>query len=335
MRKIISFTLSLLAVISPVTITAAAAETESKTVVISKSEYESFSPEKETEINGKKYLFKEKSVITAYDSKFEIVSENLPSKSYNAAASAVNPDNSDQSGRLENVTYKENVESNRSKTVSKAVDYTAVPLNYAIPETYSIDYDDRVTGKNITSDLQIKDTEKSSAYWIKSNNLEGTVTGYNGLYYRLKDSNELIPKSEEKPLFSGYERAILESLKLDSENYRITNSYWSGDTYYDSEGRLCRNCIYETEALVCDIHAIYEDELLLPDAVSYTAAATYIDEDNSKIALNLIYEKAPIDKSFIAIGIVTGILIISALIAAILMLLSKRKSNPNAEILQN
>lgn len=334
MRKVISFALSLLTVISLGTSTAVAAETKNKTITISKLEYESFSPEKEIEIDGQKYLFKEQTILTSNDSKFEIAVENLSSMEYDAAKTIANPNNPEQFGKLENITYKEIAETNRSETVSKAVSFKAVPLDYAISETYHTDYFDKITGSNITADLIIKDTEKSPAYWTKANDFEGAVTNYNGLYYSLKDSNTLIPKNEEKPLFSGYENDILSALNLNPENYRITNSYWSSDIYYDSKGLLCRNCIYEAEYLVCDINVIYEDEVQLPDTVSYTATATYIDENHSEVVLDLIYEKAPADKSVIAIGVVIGILIISVLIAAILIFLSKRKSKSQTDKLQ-
>lgn len=333
MRRLIVFVFSLLTVISFGKVTVYAAETKSERIILSQAEYETFHAEKEKNFDGKKYLFSGQTVIPNNTSTFDIVIDNLKSKDYEAATSAVNPNNQNQSGKLYDLTYKENITGGRTKNVSKSVSYKAVPLNYTIPKFYRTEYFDEITDKKISADLHLKTTNNSSTYWIKANNLDGIVTSYNGLFYSLKNSNIFIPKNDENPIYKGYETDILNSLNLSSDNYRIIGSSWSSEPYYNSDGVLCRNCTYEAETLACDITAEYENEIDLPDATSYKAIATYIDKINSTVELELTYEKAPINKTVIAISVTAGILILSMLIASILIILSKKKKSVSEESL--
>ena len=327
MRKVIAFILSFFTVFLSGTMTVWAAEIKNETVTVSLTEYQNYKPDTEKEIDGKKYIFKNFSIQAENPATFEITADNLKSKDYQADQRATNPNNSNQTGELQNVEYKEVINQNRKTNVSKDVSYAAVPLNYDIPKTFSSEYYDKETDSTITSDLQLSVINKSKTYWNKADNLTGVVSGYDGLNYSLKNSNISIPKNEEKPLYIGYEKDILKSLNLNPENYRIIDSSWTSSSYINSNGLLCRNCSYSVEALVCDITAKYESEIQLPDAISYTATATYLDNDSSTYTLNLVYEKAPISKTVIALSVVIGILIISALIAAILIFLSKRKKS--------
>ena len=327
MRKVILFILSLLMVISASTTTAFAAETKNETVTIPLKEYQEYKPDTEKEFDGKKYLYKSSTEQSRYISTFKIKAENLSSKEYNADKTVSSPYNPQVTGELQDIEYKEIVNKDRKTTVSKNVSYSAVPLNYDIPKTFSTNYFDKETNSTLTANLQFSVSNKSQSYWSKANDLTGIVTGYDGLNYSLKNSNVSIPKNEEKPLYIGYEKGILKSLNLNPANYRITDSSWTSSSYINSNGLLCRDCSYSVEALVCDITAKYESEIQLPDTVSYTATATYLDKDKSTVTLNLVYEKAPISKTVIAVSVVTGILIISALAAAILIFLSKRRKS--------
>lgn len=327
MRRIISIILSLLTVFSISTITAMGAETKSEIITMTKAEYEKFNPDKEKEFDNKKYVLKDQKIISEKESTFQIVISGLQENYFRADETAVNPDNENQSGVFQDIFMEKVTDDKRTKTISKKVTYENVPLDYEIPKTYTVQHFDEETNSSITAELKLKSTDKSASFWIHANNLNGTVTGYDGLYYNLQNSNVFIPKNDEKPNYSGFEDAILKSLNLNPDNYKIIGSSWNGETYFDSNGELCRSCIYEAQSLACNISAEYESEIKLPDTESYTALLTYLDEDNSAVEIELIYEKAPINKTAIAVGIVAGILILSGLIAVILMFLSKRRKS--------
>lgn len=327
MRRIISIILSLLTVFSISTITAMGAETKSEIITMTKAEYEKFNPDKEKEFDRKKYVLKDQKIISEKENTFQIVISGLQENYYRADETAVNPDNENQSGVFQDIFMEKVTDDKRAKTISEKVTYENIPLDYEIPKTYTVQYFDEETNSSITAELKLKSTDKSAFFWIHANNLNGTVTGYDSLYYNLQNSNVFIPKNDKKPNYSGFEDAILKSLNLNPDNYKIIGSSWNGETYFDSNGELCRNCIYEAQSLACNISAEYESEIKLPDTESYTALLTYLDEDNSAVEIELTYEKAPINKTAIAVGIVAGILILSGLIAVILMFLSKRKKS--------
>lgn len=325
MRKMTLFILSFLMVISSGTIIAFAKDTKNETVTVLLSEFQNYKPDEEKKFDGKKYVLKDFTFQSRYNSVFKITAENLKSKEYTAPPKAVNPDNEEQSGTLMDIQFLEETNSNRKQFVSKTVTYPSVPIDYIIPGTYNTDYYDKETDITLTAELKLSDSVRSKAYWSKADNLNGVITGYDRQRYSLKNSSVFIPKNEEKPIYKGYEKDILKSLNLNPDNYRITDSKWTGSSYYNSDGQLCRSCSYSVEALMCNITAEYRKEIQLPDSVSYTAVSSYLDANSSTVTLNVIYEQAPISNTVIAVSAVIGILIISVLTAAILIFLSKRK----------
>lgn len=340
MKKIISVFLSLLTVFSFSTLSVSADEkpeneTYKDTFTISYANYDSFSPEDEIEVDGEKYLFKNFHIVKDDKKTFDITVDNLTKKEYNAPKNAVNPNNNTQSGKLINTVFSENKETGRTETVTKTISYSKVRLDYTIPQTYKIEYTDEKTSTAIDVQLELENTVKSDAYWIDTGGLKGVVTGYDALYYNLNNSDTQIPKNEKQPVYKGYESAILKSLEL-SDDYKITGSSWDGEAYYNAEGVLCRNCIYDAQLKVCDITASYSATVDLPDIITYTATSTYEDEKSSLYTIEAEYEKAETEKSIstpvIVAGIVIGLLILAALIAGTLVYLSKKKK---AEATQN
>ncbi len=325
MKKITAFIFSLVVVFSCVTVTAQAAETEvTENISITKAEYESYTPEKERKTDGKKYKLKDVKNAGETNSTFVVVTEHLQNDDFEAQNSAVNPKNDKQTGVLYDFRIEETPVTERSAVVTKSVGYTAVPLDYNIPDSYTTDYTDTDTGSTITASIKLKSNKTDKQYWQSVNDLSGSVTGYDALYYTLKNSNTEIPKNEAAPVYKGYEKAILNSLNLSPDNYRITGAQWKGEAY-TSGNTVCRDCTYTVEALVCDISAVYESEITLPDKIEYTATATYLNEKDSKVNLVLTYEK---DNTAVTVIVSTaiGLVILALLIAVILFYISKRKN---------
>lgn len=325
MKKITAFILSLVVACGCFTITAQAAEKEvTENISITKAEYESYTPEKEKKIDGKKYKLKDVKNVGETNSTFVVTTEHLQNDNYEAPNSAVNPENDKQTGVLYDFHIEKTPVTERSAVVSKSVGYTAVPLDYIIPDSYTTDYTDTDTGLKITAALKLKSSKTDKQYWHSVNDLTGSVTGYDALYYTLKNSNTEIPKNEVAPVYQGYEKAILNSLNLSPDNYRITGAQWQGEAY-TSGNTVCRNCTYTVEALVCDISAVYESEITLPDKIEYTATATYLNNKDSKVNLVLTYEKDNTAVTIIA-STAIGLVILALLIAVILFYISKRKN---------
>lgn len=326
MKRYLAFLLSLLTVFSFPTFIALADDTHKEKYTVSLSELNDFSPEKEIEINGDTYKFTNYKIVNNRKETFEITVDNLTKKEYNAPENAVNPNNPNQKGKLISTTFSENKESNRNTIVTKEASFDKAQLDYTIPETYKTEYRDEKTGSVINIELTLKDTKKSSPYWITANHLEGVVTGYDALYYTLNNSDTQIPKNEKRPVFKDYEGEILKSLKLSNSEYKITGSSWAGDAYYNSDGILCRNCIYNAQMKVCDITATYSAKVDLPDYVTYNAISVYEDEEGSKYTIEAEYEKEnKVNTAVIIIGAVIGLLVMALLIAAVLIYLSKKK----------
>ena len=334
MKKILSILLSLLTVLSFPTLCAfaddkASDDTYTETYTVSYDEYGSFTPKDEIEINGNKYKFMRFNIVNDNKKTFEITVDNLQKKEYTAPENIINPNDPTQSGKLIKTTFSENKKTRRNTVVSKEVTYSKAQLDYIIPETYKTDYKDDKSGQTISAELKLSETKKSTPYWINTDSLEGVVTGYDALYYDLDNSNAQIPKNEKQPEFKGYESAILKSLNLNDTNYKIIGSSWSGDAYYNSDGILCRNCIYNAQMKVCDITATYSSIVDLPDIVTYTATSVYEDEKDSKYTINAEYEKvqSKINPVVVAVSIGAGLIILAGLIAAILIYLSKKKKS--------
>ncbi|MGN0533258.1 MAG: hypothetical protein ACI4IK_02760 [Eubacterium sp.] len=326
MKRYLAFLLSLLTVFSFPTLIALADDTHKEKYTVSLSELNDFSPEKEIEVNGDTYKFTNYKIVNNRKETFEITVDNLTKKEYKAPENAVNPNNPNQKGKLISTTFSENKESNRNTIVTKEASFDKAQLDYTIPETYKTEYRDEKTGSVINIELTLKDTKKSSPYWITANDLEGVVTGYDALYYTLNNSSTQIPKNEKQPVFKGYEGEILKSLKLSNSEYKITGSSWAGDAYYNSDGILCRNCIYNAQMKVCDITATYSAKVDLPDYVTYNAISVYEDEGGSQYTIEAEYEKEnKVNTAVIIIGAVIGLLVMALLIAAVLIYLSKKK----------
>ena len=328
-NKVSSLFLSLLVLLSclsaPASVFANDNNTYSEEITISKTDLDDYIPDKEIKVDGKTYKYVDYDIVKELPSTFTVKKEDLKSKDYTAEQSAVNPDNKSSNGKLISTEFEEETEGSRNTTVTKELKYSAVQMDYSLPQSYQTEYKDTETDKAVTTSLKLVSVNKSNPYWIDTNSMEGTVTGYDALVYNLANSNVQIPKNAESPNFKGYENAILKSLNLNSDNYRITGASWNGEAYYNSDNILCRNCTYSLQLRVFDATAIYESEINLPDKVTYTAISTYADEDADKLILSLNYEQVKDNTKTIVIGAVLGVLVLSLLIAAVLIYLSRHK----------
>lgn len=329
-KKLSSLFLSMLVLLSCLSASVSAFakdnQTYSKEVEISKSD-KNYIPDEEIRVDGKTYKFVDYDIVDEKPATFTVKKEKLKSKDYTAEQTAVNPDDKSSKGKLISTAFEEETENNRKTTVTKELKYSAVPLDYIPEKQYKTIYTSDRNDETNWIIIPLISVNKSNPYWIDTSAMEGTVTGYDALVYTLANSNVQIPKNTDNPNFKGYENDILKSLNLSSDNYKIIGASWNGDAYYNADHVLCRNCTYSVQIKVCDAIVIYESKIDLPDKVTYTAVSTYEDEAKSKLVLSLNYEQVKDNTTTIVIGVVLGLLILSALIATILIYLSKKKKS--------
>lgn len=248
-KKLSSLFLSMLVLLSCLSASVSAFakdnQTYSKEVEISKSD-KNYIPDEEIRVDGKTYKFVDYDIVDEKLSTFTVKKEKLKSKDYTAEQTAVNPDDKSSKGKLLSTAFEEETESNRKTIVTKKLKYSAVPLDYIPEKQYKTIYTSDRNDETNWIIIPIISVNKSNPYWIDASAMEGTVTGYDALVYTLANSNVQIPKNTEKPNYKGYENAILNSLNLNSDNYRITGATWSGESYYNADHVLCRNCTYCT-----------------------------------------------------------------------------------------
>ena len=122
-------------------------------------------------------------------------------------------------------------------------------------------------------ELPLTQTKAGEKVWIDFA-APMTFTDYGAAYYKLADG-VYMPHSEEAPVTDGFEDEILSYLDLSPSAYRISYAAWSGDTYTNGEGILCRNALLYGERLVGTTVATYSATIDLEDVTGYKGIAVY------------------------------------------------------------
>lgn len=85
---------------------------------------------------------------------------------------------------------------------------------------------------------------------------------YGAGFYQLGD--HLITGNEESPELAGCEALLLEQIGVSPDDYRITYVQWSGDSYLDAQGELCRDAAAFGQKLVRDYQVTYVGQAEFP-----------------------------------------------------------------------
>lgn len=86
---------------------------------------------------------------------------------------------------------------------------------------------------------------------------------YGAGFYQLGD--RLITGNEESPELTGCEALLLAQIGVSPAEYRITFVQWSGGSYLDDQGEMCRNATAFGQKLVRDYQVTYVGEAVLPE----------------------------------------------------------------------
>ena len=201
---------------------------------------------------------------------------------------------------LTDIQWEQMTITGRSVELASCIDYGFTTGEPTPPEQRSISYTDPRTGKAVSAQLPrvyfginggydfggrpvidseiaenaIVDEEPDTSYgWKWRDDLvipcKATLTGEYLLFGDL-----YIPYGEAAPVYSGFDGAILLSLGLNTERYRITDSYWAGDARQEN-GVEVRYGNFTGERYCANFIAGYADTVKLPDCPGYRATITY------------------------------------------------------------
>lgn len=235
---------------------------------------------------------------------------------------------------LQDVTYEDDVITTRAITLSETINYGYQTYKPSPADTVTVEYYDNklaVTEDNIIDVATINTSDTASGGelleytlpmtefamcedWQWRDDFVATMTiyNYNSAYYQLQEG-VYMPYNDTSPQISGFEPYLLQYLGLSEEYYKITSAAWVGDTYYNSEGVLCRNAELYGQRYTATYNANYKNTVLLPNVEGFKATATYT------------YTCIVIDPvKAVSIGV---IFIATAFVAILLILAQKRKKS--------
>ncbi|MEA4912555.1 MAG: hypothetical protein VB092_08120 [Oscillospiraceae bacterium] len=147
---------------------------------------------------------------------------------------------------------------------------------------------ERLDVESVVLDNAVTDKGETSFGWAWREDLKiplkATLTGE-----YLEFGKLYIPYDAKAPVFITFETAVLNSLGLDLEKYKITGSYWSGDVKTEDGVEVRYGC-FTGERYCADFVAAYEGRLTLPDVQGCKATLVYeafSEKDNAPTVLGV------------------------------------------------
>lgn len=157
-----------------------------------------------------------------------------------------------------------------------------------------------------------------------SNTITITFSNYDAAYYNW--NGNLIPRNDETPQLAGYENELLASVGAEDGSY-ITGIYWTGDPY-TVDGVMYRDAAADVAQQVQLYRANYRGVINNPEErqTVYTARYEAPDPDGAveyTVTATASYQEQTSYLPYILGGV--GILILTGLVIALLMLAAKKK----------
>lgn len=271
------------------------------------------------EISGKSY-----EAVAA-----ELLSVKEPTeitKSYEALSEKKVPQTIDKDGQTLFLTGTEWSESRRnavtaSKRYTGYADKPDAPSEKEITATLP-------SGESVTVKGKLQSVEKAAGKLDRPFEVTATFCGDSDVGYYVLPNGRRIPNDNKIPLFSGYEKLILQSLGYSTDNYSIDSGEWVSDYYVNEEGETVRDAHFSGKQRGTDWIAYYKEIVTedSPKLIVYDAICTYAG-DTSEVKVAVTYEKtAIIPKAVVVIG---SAAVIMAVFAALLLSYLKRKHSEN------
>lgn len=161
----------------------------------------------------------------------------------------------------------------RHRVLSGEIVYPGVGKETVIPEQAVLEVDDKESGQLFETSLPLYSTEYRKERWEED--LEFTVTfhSYGADVYRLGELQ--IPHQEGEPPLDLCREALIEAIGRKAEDCRLDKMEWSGPSYEDETGVLCRDANVTGARRQWDCCAVYQGDTELPDLIRYRKQMEY------------------------------------------------------------
>jgi hypothetical protein len=139
------------------------------------------------------------------------------------------------------------------REISHEVIYEEVEAAAELPQEIEVEVSDG--GEETVAVCALTDVTELESRWVEGFELPVTFHMYDAETYMLDDRR--IPKDDTVPQVQDCEEELLAEAGLSRADYRITDVRWSGDSYEDETGELCRDALATGQKLVRTYRAEY------------------------------------------------------------------------------
>ncbi len=236
---------------------------------------------------------------------------------------------------LNDVSYEEVKTAEKTDKLEQSIVINRGSFRGETENTIVTEYFYEEYGVTIEVPLHLDRVEQSNPQWVSDVSVPVTIKGVDTAYISFGD--EMIPFDGTEPPLNGYENTFLSFLELDSKYYRLNSIAWSGESYTDENGVLCRNAVISGERYVSTFTAYYGGEnVTIPQTDIYKAVAHYGAVQNVlsttdftyKIEFTAEYEKGYQQSFLEQYGVyLLIILIVIAVVITLYIIAKKKKEN--------
>lgn len=152
-----------------------------------------------------------------------------------------------------------------SQPLERKMVYTGVEGAEGLPGSVSLKED--VSGNQAEGTLSLKESRIVREEWKDGFTAPVTFHAYGADEYH--GGSLVIPGDAVLETCVSMGGQLLEFMGLSPQEYRILGAEWSGESYEDEEGRMCRQAVVRGQKLLRDYEAAYEGE------VSWTQPETH------------------------------------------------------------
>lgn len=177
-------------------------------------------------------------------------------------------------GTLAEIKYNiSETQDERAEEITEKVECGYSVQKPKVNGTYSIKYEDTLTGDILDVELQLQKIEQTgSKSWVNDFVFYGTVYNYGASHYVFNDVS--IPHDTTFQ-FKGFENDILKHLGLSTQDYTIDNAQWYGDVFADADGTAMRKVKLTGKRYAAQWVATYSGTHIFPKTETYEAVAIY------------------------------------------------------------
>lgn len=167
-----------------------------------------------------------------------------------------------------------------SRHVTRRMRYDGVEGAERIPESITVREEE--TGEMAQGLLMMKEMQVLSERWDDSFSVPVTFHAYGAREYEL---GGLVIDAAEAERADLWGEALLRTLGLLPEAYRLSALEWAGEEYVDETGQICRQATVSGERLLRDYEAVYEGEVLWQEPSVYELRTEYEPVEETSVFL--------------------------------------------------